>query len=112
MSYLQNEEFDLLITADPIALKGIEYFRFLNMNPDWFYQHPSTGSDGKITIQELWSKTLVTYPVDKHRLDIIWRNYLFNNLHPKEIHTTGVDANVNSNWWRSGRWDFSTLTGW
>ncbi len=35
---LQNAEFDLLITADPIALKGIEYFPILNMSRVWFYQ--------------------------------------------------------------------------
>jgi DNA-binding transcriptional LysR family regulator len=38
---LQTGEFDLLITADPIALKGVEYFRFLSMNRVWFYPIPT-----------------------------------------------------------------------
>ncbi len=35
---LQNAEFDLLITADPIALKVSNIFQFLNMNRVWCCQ--------------------------------------------------------------------------
>ena len=69
---LQNAEFDLLITADPIALKGIEYFPIFEYESRLVLSntHPLVRAE-KITIQELAEQTLVTYPVDKHRLDIM-----------------------------------------
>ena len=86
---LQNAEFDLLITADPIALKGIEYFPIFEYESRLVLSntHPLVRAE-KITIQELAEQTLVTYPVDKHRLDIMAKLFIPANLHPKEIRTT------------------------
>ena len=86
---LQNEEFDLLITADPIALKGIEYFPIFEYESRLVLSntHPLVRME-KITVQELAEQTLVTYPVDKHRLDIMAKLFIPANLHPKEIRTT------------------------
>ncbi|MDM1020856.1 LysR family transcriptional regulator [Acinetobacter sp. VNK23] len=86
---LQNAEFDLLITADPIALKGIEYFPIFEYESRLVLSntHPLVRVE-KITIQELAEQTLVTYPVDKHRLDIMAKLFIPANLHPKEIRTT------------------------
>ena len=86
---LQTEEFDLLITADPIALKGIEYFPIFEYESRLVLSntHPLVRVE-KITIQELAEQTLVTYPVDKHRLDIMAKLFIPANLHPKEIRTT------------------------
>ena len=86
---LQNAEFDLLITADPIALKGIEYFPIFEYESRLVLSntHPLVRAE-KITVQELAEHTLVTYPVDKHRLDIMAKLFIPANLHPKEIRTT------------------------
>ncbi|HRM16023.1 MAG TPA: LysR family transcriptional regulator [Acinetobacter parvus] len=86
---LQNAEFDLLITADPIALKGIEYFPIFEYESRLVLSntHPLVRME-KITVQELAEQTLVTYPVDKHRLDIMAKLFIPANLHPKEIRTT------------------------
>ena len=86
---LQNAEFDLLITADPIALKGIEYFPIFEYESRLVLSntHPLVRAE-KITIQELAEQTLVTYPVDKLRLDIMAKLFIPANLHPKEIRTT------------------------
>ena len=86
---LQNAEFDLLITADPIALKGIEYFPIFEYESRLVLSntHPLVRVE-KITVQELAEQTLVTYPVDKHRLDIMAKLFIPANLHPKEIRTT------------------------
>ena len=86
---LQNAEFDLLITADPIVLKGIEYFPIFEYESRLVLSntHPLVRAE-KITIQELAEQTLVTYPVDKHRLDIMAKLFIPANLHPKEIRTT------------------------
>ena len=86
---LQNAEFDLLITADPIALKGVEYFPIFEYESRLVLSntHPLVRVE-KITVQELAEQTLVTYPVDKHRLDIMAKLFIPANLHPKEIRTT------------------------
>ena len=86
---LQNAEFDLLITADPIALKGIEYFPIFEYESRLVLSntHPLVRME-KITVQELAEQTLVTYPVDKHRLDIMAKLFIPANLYPREIRTT------------------------
>ncbi|MDU6056731.1 MAG: LysR substrate-binding domain-containing protein, partial [Acinetobacter junii] len=88
---LQNAEFDLLITADPIALKGIEYF------PIFEYESRLVLSNTHhlvraehITVQDLAEETLITYPVDKHRLDIMAHLFLPANILPKHIRTTDL----------------------
>ena len=43
-----------------------------------------------ITVQELAEETLVTYPVDKHRLDIMSRLFIPANILPKQIRTTDL----------------------
>ncbi len=40
--------------------------------------------------QELAEETLVTYPVDKHRLDIMSRLFIPANILPKQIRTTDL----------------------
>ncbi len=88
---LQNSEFDLLITADPIALKGIEYFPIFEYESRLVLSntHPLVRSE-QITVQELAEETLITYPVDKHRLDIMSKLFIPENILPKQIRTTDL----------------------
>ncbi len=88
---LQTGEFDLLITADPIALKGIEYFPIFEYESRLVLSntHPLVRAKD-ITVQELAEETLVTYPVDKHRLDIMSRLFIPANIQPKSIRTTDL----------------------
>lgn len=88
---LQNAEFDLLITADPIALKGIEYFPIFEYESRLVLSntHPLVRAE-EVTIQDLAEQTLVTYPVDKHRLDIMAHLFLPANVQPKQIRTTDL----------------------
>lgn len=88
---LQNAEFDLLITADPIALKGIEYFPIFEYESRLVLSntHPLVRAE-KITVQDLAEQTLVTYPVDKHRLDIMSKLFIPANILPKQIRTTDL----------------------
>ena len=88
---LQNAEFDLLITADPIALKGIEYFPIFEYESRLVLSntHPLVRSE-QITVQELAEETLITYPVDKHRLDIMSKLFIPENILPKQIRTTDL----------------------
>ena len=88
---LQTGEFDLLITADPIALKGVEYFPIFEYESRLVLSntHPLVRAKA-ITVQELAEETLVTYPVDKHRLDIMSRLFIPANILPKQIRTTDL----------------------
>lgn len=88
---LQNYEFDLLITADPIALKGIEYFPIFEYESRLVLSntHPLT-RNADITVQDLAEETLITYPVDKHRLDIMAKLFIPANILPKSIRTTDL----------------------
>ena len=86
---LQTGEFDLLITADPITLKGIEYFPIFEYESRLVlsHTHPLVRADN-ITVQDLAEETLVTYPVDKHRLDIMAKLFIPANILPKAIRYT------------------------
>jgi LysR family transcriptional regulator, regulator for metE and metH len=88
---LQNGEFDLLITADPIALKGVEYFPVFEYESRLVLSttHPLVRVE-QITAQELAEETLITYPVDKHRLDIMSKLFIPANIQPKNIRTTDL----------------------
>ena len=88
---LQNGEFDLLITADPIALKGVEYFPVFEYESRLVLSttHPLVRVE-HITVQELAEETLITYPVDKHRLDIMSKLFIPANIQPKNIRTTDL----------------------
>lgn len=88
---LQNGEFDLLITADPIALKGVEYFPIFEYESRLVLSntHPLVRAE-KVTVQALAEETLITYPVDKHRLDIMSHLFIPANIQPKHIRTTDL----------------------
>ena len=88
---LQNAEFDLLITADPIALKGIEYFSIFEYESRLVLSttHPLVRKE-IILVEDLAEQTLITYPVDKHRLDIMAHLFIPANIQPKHIRTTDL----------------------
>lgn len=88
---LQSGEFDLLITADPIALKGIEYFAIFEYESRLVLSntHPLVRTEN-ITVEQLAEETLITYPVDKHRLDIMAKLFIPANIQPKAIRHTDL----------------------
>lgn len=86
---LQNGEFDLLITADPIALKGMEYFPIFEYESRLVLSNTHVlVRDEDLTVEKLAEETLITYPVDKHRLDIMAHVFIPANIQPKNIRTT------------------------
>ena len=88
---LQSGEFDLLITADPLAYKGVEYFPVFEYESRLVLAttHPLVRIEN-ISIQDLAQETLITYPVDKHRLDIMAKLFIPANILPKKIRTTDL----------------------
>ncbi len=88
---LQSGEFDLLITADPIALKGVEYFPIFEYESRLVLSstHRLVRAE-QISVHDLAEETLITYPVDKHRLDIMSKLFIPANVQPKTIRTTDL----------------------
>lgn len=88
---LQNAEFDLLITADPIALKGIEYFAIFEYESRLVLSNThALVRDPELSVEKIAAETLITYPVDKHRLDIMAHVFIPANIQPKTIRTTDL----------------------
>lgn len=88
---LQTGEFDLLISADPIALIGIQYVPIFEYESRLVLAntHPLVRAE-HISVQQLAEETLITYPVDKHRLDIMAKLFIPANIQPKQIRTTDL----------------------
>jgi LysR family transcriptional regulator, regulator for metE and metH len=86
---LQNGEFDLLITSDPIVLKDVEYFTVFEYESRLVLSptHHLARAEN-ITAYDLAEETLITYPVDKHRLDIMSQLFIPANIQPKHIRVT------------------------
>lgn len=86
---LQIGEFDLLITADPISLDTIEYLPIFEYESRLVLSkmHPLASVE-QITVQDLAAQTLITYPVDKHRLDIMSQVFIPANVLPAKVRTT------------------------
>lgn len=88
---LEHGEFDLLITADPIEIKEVEYFPIfeyesrLVLSSTHHLNHKEN-----IQVHDLAEETLISYPVDKHRLDIMAKLFIPANIQPKHIRTTDL----------------------
>ena len=86
---LQQSEIDLLITADALPLEGLayqpifEYESRLVMSP----QH-ALAQKQEITAHDVAAQTLIAYPVEPHRLDIIAGFLSLHQLQPNHIRTT------------------------
>lgn len=86
---LQQSEIDLLITADALPLEGLayqpifEYESRLVMSP----QHVLAQKQ-EITAHDVAAQTLIAYPVEPHRLDIIAGFLSLHQLQPNHIRTT------------------------
>lgn len=88
---LQLSEFDLLITSDPIAMKGIEYFPIFEYESRLVLSNThAMVRQAEISVEDLAEETLITYPVDKHRLDIMAHVFIPANIQPKHIRTTDL----------------------
>lgn len=68
---LAQGEVDLVITSDPLPIKGVEYVPLFSyeMHIGMSNQHPLAGK-ASVSPQDLVEQTLITYPVERSRLDI------------------------------------------
>ncbi|CUH63843.1 Cyn operon transcriptional activator [Thalassovita gelatinovora] len=68
---LQREEVDLVISSDPDKLPGVEFVPLFDYSPVFVASsaHPLAQKDF-IEAEDFAAETLITYPVDRNRLDI------------------------------------------
>lgn len=90
---LLDEEIDVLITASPLPLDGIDYLPLFEYESRLVLSptHPLT-ERGKITPQDLADQTLIVYPVEHKRLDIIAHFLQPADIEPAKIRTTELTA--------------------
>ena len=91
---LLDEEIDVLITASPLPLEGISYL------PLFCYEsrlvlaptHPLAMRHAPIVASDLASQTLIAYPVETRRLDIMAQFLSPQGIMPAHIRTTELTA--------------------
>ena len=91
---LVDEEIDVLITASELPMAGVNYlplFQYesrLVLSPT----HPLAQKPLPILPEDLLGETLIAYPVEKKRLDIIAQFFAPAGLEPAKIRTTELTA--------------------
>lgn len=90
---LMDDEIDLLITASNLPLDGI-YYQPLFTYESRLVLSPAhrLASQDKITPADLQDQTLIAYPVEQQRLDIIDKFLAPNGVMPAHIRTTELTA--------------------
>lgn len=85
---LARGDLDLVVTADPIEMSGITYIPLFTYEPLLAVanQHP-LANKVFIVPEDLIAETLITYPIDRNRLDIFTRFLDPADVEPKEIRT-------------------------
>ena len=68
---LRREEVDLVVSSDPESLDGVEFTPIFDYEPVFVAAsaHPLAQKD-VIEAEDFRGQTLITYPVDRHRLDV------------------------------------------
>ncbi|WP_428242071.1 LysR family transcriptional regulator [Gynuella sp.] len=85
---LQQSMLDLVVTSDPIPLEGVSYeplFQYENKLAVSI-RHP-LASQSQVWPEQLMEETLITYPVEKGRLDIYREFLLPAGVKPKATRT-------------------------
>lgn len=68
---LQKEEVDLVVSSDPVALRGIGFRPLFDYEPVFLAAatHP-LAQKSHVEAEDFRDETLITYPVDRSRLDV------------------------------------------
>ena len=67
---LVRGDLDLVITSDPQPLDAVDYLPCSSTNWCWRYRNQSLAGSKFVMPDQLADQTLITYPVDKQRLDV------------------------------------------
>ncbi|GLQ33886.1 LysR family transcriptional regulator [Amylibacter marinus] len=90
---LQREEVDVVISSDPEDLAGIEFQELFDYTPTFVCatDHPLASKD-YIEAEDFRDQTLITYPMDKARLDIFSEVLIPARIEPAQIRQAELTA--------------------
>ncbi|WP_293575866.1 LysR family transcriptional regulator [Phaeobacter sp.] len=90
---LQKEEVDLVISSDPEDLPGIDFIELFDYKPVFVAsaQHP-LAEKAFVDAADFVGQTLITYPVDKTRLDIFNQLLIPAGVEPARIRQVELTA--------------------
>ncbi len=90
---LLEGDIDVLITASPLPMVGVEYLPLFEYESRLVLSPTHTLKDkDSILPEDLVGETLISYPVEEHRLDIMAHFLLPANITPAHIRTTELTA--------------------
>lgn len=90
---LQREEVDTVISSDPEAIDGVSFVPLFDYSPTFVCarDHPLAEKDW-IEAEDFRDQTLITYPVDKTRLDIFSQLLIPSRVEPAAIRQAELTA--------------------
>ncbi|GHA60489.1 LysR family transcriptional regulator [Amylibacter ulvae] len=90
---LQREEVDVVISSDPEDWDGIEFIHLFDYEPTFVCasNHPLADKEF-ITAEDFRDQTLITYPVDKTRLDVFSQLLMPARIEPAAIRQAELTA--------------------
>ncbi|MFT4717572.1 MAG: LysR family transcriptional regulator for metE and metH [Paracoccaceae bacterium] len=90
---LRREEVDLVISSDPEKLTGVEFSPLFDYEPIFVAakNHPLAAKDF-IVAEDFRDQTLITYPVDKTRLDVFTELLTPEKIEPKALRQVELTA--------------------
>lgn len=90
---LQREEVDVVISGDPEDLDGINFIPLFDYEPTFICatDHP-LAEKPFIVAEDLRDQTLITYPVDKSRLDVYTELLTPAKIEPKAVRQIELSA--------------------
>ncbi|UWQ51098.1 LysR family transcriptional regulator [Leisingera caerulea] len=90
---LQKEEVDLVVSSDPEDINGVEFIELFDYNPVFVAsaQHPLAGKP-YVDAEDFIGQNLITYPVDKTRLDVFSQLLIPAGVEPASIRQVELTA--------------------
>ncbi|SDW31099.1 LysR family transcriptional regulator [Roseicitreum antarcticum] len=90
---LRREEVDLVISSDPENLEGVEFTPLFDYEPVFVAssQHP-LAQQAFVTAEDFRDQTLITYPVERTRLDVFTQCLTPAKVEPRAIRQVELTA--------------------
>ncbi|GGH32385.1 LysR family transcriptional regulator, regulator for metE and metH [Cribrihabitans marinus] len=90
---LQKEEVDLVVSSDPEKLPGVEFVELFDYNPVFVAaaSHPLAAKPW-IAAEDFRGETLITYPVERGRLDVFSQLLIPAKVEPAAIRQVELTA--------------------
>ncbi|KIC35354.1 LysR family transcriptional regulator [Leisingera sp. ANG-M7] len=90
---LLKEEVDLVVSSDPEDINGVEFIELFDYNPVFVAsaQHP-LAANAYVEAEDFIGQNLITYPVDKVRLDVFSQLLIPAGVEPASIRQVELTA--------------------